>query len=761
MHPKPHLIRRYGSALGAVLLACLGFLALRGLVSAELPPFLTFYPAVMLVALLAGIGPGLAATALGAFFAWYWIIPPAGHFGILFLRDALSLALFIGMGVFMSLVAEMYRRARCGDAADFSGAATRHEAVVPAQHGRSERVLIAAGMIASLAIFVTLLALMQRSVEVGNKADEWISHPQTAAGGLLSLILLGTVFLFLIQENRLRKKAEAGLLDYQDQLLELVENRTAELAQTNRDLAQEVLGHRQAREELSRSHEALEQRVEERTAELEYRHAELILEAAERGKAEAALSRSEQRYREVVEDQTELITRFRPDGSYTFVNQAFMSFFGMSRDEVLDRSWHPQLLPDDQPKPTGPQPPLSPEHPIVVMESRVVSGSGEIRWMQFVNRCFFDEEGGLLETQTVGRDITERKLLDETLRVSESKLRILFENQVYAICIFEVDSGRIIDVNEAHVAMYGYSKDELTRGMMIYDLSAEPDSTRAAVLSIFQMTRTTISSRYHRKKDGTVFPVEIVSGAYQWNGIKVMFGLFHDVTERKKAEETRERYARRLIVVEEDLRNRIAMELHDDVGQMLTALGLNLAYIHKQLPASSSEKLLSSLEDTRQLNKEISNSVRNLMVDLRPAQLDEYGLGAAITYYLQQYAQRTQIAMTVQVDPGLPRLPIKQEIALFRITQEAVNNGVKHAAATRISVSLGCDGFSYLLAISDDGQGFVPDHFSPLPAGSGWGLTIMRERAELIGGRYRLDTVPGAGTTIVIELPLVPAVLPG
>ena len=396
---------------------------------------------------------------------------------------------------------------------------------------------------------------------------------------------------------------------------------------------------------------------------------------------------------------------------------------------------------------------MSPENPVVVMENRIVSGGGDIRWMQFVNRGFFDTQGKLVETQAVGRDITERKQLEETLRVSESKLRIIFENEIYAICIFDFESGEILDVNQSHIYMYGYSREELCcTGMTAFDLSAEVEMSKASLQHMSQTSTSFISLRWHRKKDGTVFPVEVVGGAYLWNGRKVMFGLVHDITERKQTEETVNRYARRLIVLEEDLRKRIAMELHDDVGQVLTALGFDLAHISHHLPEDARDGLRSTLDDSRLLTKEISRKVRNLMADLRPSQLDEYGLAAAVRAYADHYMTRTGIAITVQVDPALPRLEIKRELALFRITQEALNNVAKHAAAEHVSVSLDCDGASIRLLISDDGKGFVPGEISAPDTGSGWGVTIMRERAELAGGTLRLDTVLGAGTTITVEI---------
>ncbi|GFO69813.1 hypothetical protein GMLC_33920 [Geomonas limicola] len=356
------------------------------------------------------------------------------------------------------------------------------------------------------------------------------------------------------------------------------------------------------------------------------------------------------------------------------------------------------------------------------------------------------------EFTTIITDVTERKKADEALRVSESKFRIIFDNEVYGIIIFELDTGRIIDVNRSLIRMYGYQREELLSGMLASDLSAERDSSELLVQEIEKSSSTFVPLRYHRKKDGTIFPVEIVGGAYQWNGRRVMFKLVHDISERVKAEEALKRYAQRLIVQEEDLRKEVSRELHDDIGQELTALGLNLAYIGNLLADQTRPDLRSTLEDSRQLTKEISRTVRNLMVELRPSQLEEYGLGGALRSYADQYRQRTGLEVLVDIDENIPRLTPKQEIALFRITQEALNNVAKYALANLVTVTLSREGDLLQLCITDDGQGFVPSTDNLQLTGSGWGLTIMRERAELAGGTLRLSSESGMGTTVLIEI---------
>ncbi len=147
------------------------------------------------------------------------------------------------------------------------------------------------------------------------------------------------------------------------------------------------------------------------------------------------------------------------------------------------------------------------------------------------------EFGGNKLIFCVCRDVSERNQAQVALQVSEEKYRVIFENQQYAISIFDIDTFRLLDVNDACVRMYGYSREELLGGMTIADLSDEPEASLAAVQQAAGEGSIFIPLHYHRKKDGTVVPVEIVGGPYLWNGCQVMFTLAHDITLRKHAED--------------------------------------------------------------------------------------------------------------------------------------------------------------------------------------------------------------------------------
>jgi len=143
--------------------------------------------------------------------------------------------------------------------------------------------------------------------------------------------------------------------------------------------------------------------------------------------AEKRLMESEERYRLVLEDQTEIISRFLSDGTYTFVNELFCRFFGKSREELIGHKWYPNAHLEDQEIIETKLKTMSLQEPVVDIENRVYSGKGELHWMQFINRGLYDEDGNLLEVQSVGRDITERKQAEEKLKKSEQEYRSLSE----------------------------------------------------------------------------------------------------------------------------------------------------------------------------------------------------------------------------------------------------------------------------------------------------------------------------------------------
>jgi signal transduction histidine kinase len=213
--------------------------------------------------------------------------------------------------------------------------------------------------------------------------------------------------------------------------------------------------------------------------------------------------------------------------------------------------------------------------------------------------------------------------------------------------------------------------------------------------------------------------------------------------ETRVAEATRELRAlsRRLLTVQEDERRVLARELHDEIGQALTGLGLQLG------DGISSDP--SRLGEARQIVRDLTEQVRNLSMDLRPAVLDRYGLLAALQWHLERYGRQTGIRVELRHEGMDRRFPAPVEIAAYRIVQEALTNVARHSRATMAIVQCLADEEMLTVSVRDDGRGF-----DPTTVLRGSGLGGMHERAELLGGALTVDNAAGQGVVTTAELPL-------
>lgn len=189
------------------------------------------------------------------------------------------------------------------------------------------------------------------------------------------------------------------------------------------------------------------------------------------------------------------------------------------------------------------------------------------------------------------------------------------------------------------------------------------------------------------------------------------------------------------------------------MGQILTALVINLDILKTQLSGDDLAELRSRLEDSISLVGSIADAIENVMSELRPPMLDEHGLLPALQWYAKEFSQRTGIDAVVRGKEPKQRLAQEIEITLFRIAQEALNNVAKHARATRIEIELQHSGGECILSVSDNGIGFDPALSSGATSRPGRGMVTMRERAQAVGGHFEVKAVPGGGTQILVRVP--------
>lgn len=211
--------------------------------------------------------------------------------------------------------------------------------------------------------------------------------------------------------------------------------------------------------------------------------------------------------------------------------------------------------------------------------------------------------------------------------------------------------------------------------------------------------------------------------------------------------------AAHLAEAQEIERRQLARALHDEVGQNVTAIGFTLDFVQSQLnePALPIDTVQAYLQETLNLIEQTTDRIRQIVTELRPPMLDEYGLIEALDWYAGHLAQETGLEITVQPAYFAPRLPSTVESMLFRIVQEALSNVINHAQASRASITVEAKASAIRLTITDDGLGFDVEQQTASPVS--FGLLTMAERAKSVNGRCSIESQLNRGTRVMIEVP--------
>ncbi|HEY6215879.1 MAG TPA: PAS domain S-box protein [Pyrinomonadaceae bacterium] len=354
--------------------------------------------------------------------------------------------------------------------------------------------------------------------------------------------------------------------------------------------------------------------------------------------------------------------------------------------------------------------------------------------------------------------IAERNRAEVALRESEERYRELFENARDAVYVHDLD-GNYIRVNRATEALSGYKREEIV-GRNFIEFVA-PEHVRYVRKSFYARLAEQGETAFEVDviaKDGRRVPVEVRSRAIYENGVMVgVQGTARDITERKLAQDALQIFSRQLIEAQEDERRRIARELHDQIGQILTAIKMNLYSVQQVLETAERN---SYVKDNIEAVDEALRLVRDLSIDLRPPVLDDFGLATALCWYVDRYTQRTglEVEITIELPDQNERFSRDLETACFRIAQEALTNIVRHAQASHIVLQLVKDGNVLLLSIKDDGIGFDLESLQKrAPRAATLGLISMQERAHAAGGSIEIESTISKGTEIRFSLSLDPA----
>jgi PAS domain S-box-containing protein len=350
--------------------------------------------------------------------------------------------------------------------------------------------------------------------------------------------------------------------------------------------------------------------------------------------------------------------------------------------------------------------------------------------------------------------IEERERTEAKLKLSEARLRTIVEASPVPLAITSLHEERILYANEALRQLFRMDETEQSRldPASLYVDKAE----RARVIGHMKRDGS-VSNREvrYRRPDGSTFWSIVTGRLAAYEDVPAMYWGLNDVSERKRIEqellESREQLRQlgaHMEAVREEERKRIALEIHDELGQLLTALKMDVSLLKMQL--SGLPELPTKVAEMRELVEKTILMVRNVANHLRPAALN-FGLASALEWLAEDFGKRTGIPCQFLMNASEPMLSDAHATAVFRVVQESLTNVARHANATRVHVSVTRSALGFELNVSDNGCGFDP---AAARKRDSYGLLGMSERARLIGASLQIDSVLGAGTVVSISIPL-------
>jgi PAS domain S-box-containing protein len=480
---------------------------------------------------------------------------------------------------------------------------------------------------------------------------------------------------------------------------------------------------------------------------------------------EQELVESEERYRSIFENSEDAILLTVPEGRILAANLAACRMFGRSEEEICQAGRRGLVDSSD------------PRLPLALEEGeRTGRFKGELtfvrrngeRFPAEVTSTVFHDSQRNPHTSMIIRDITERKCAEEALRQSEERLRLITDNMLDMVSQLNMD-GIHVYVSPAHKRALGYDPGEML-GKSIYEYLHPDDRERvtAAIQASLQSGSTGRAEFRYRHADGHYVWLETAGSLlFDDNGSSIGAILSgRDISERKLAElaskraeeelktakSRLQRLSHRLLEVQENDRRAIARELHDEIGQILTAAKIDLQVVRR---GNIPEDLAARLDENIASLDNCLSRVRNLSLDLRPSMLDDLGLVAALRWQLNRQAERAGFQVHLVAEDAPERLHPELETVCYRIVQEALTNIAKHAHAHNVWVELTSSDREVLLSVRDDGVGFhVESALADAAHGVSFGILGMQERASLLGGKLEIVSAREKGTTVTARFPL-------
>ncbi len=493
--------------------------------------------------------------------------------------------------------------------------------------------------------------------------------------------------------------------------------------------------------------------------------------------ARQQIKEGEERFRATFEQAAVGIAHVSLNGGFLRINRQFCEIAGYSHEELSGLTFQDITYPDDLEADLDQmQSLLDGKENTYSMEKRYLRKGGQQVWINLTVSILRDDTGRPMYFVSVIEDITPRKRAEEALRESEGKFRNLVEQSPLSIQILNID-GQIIQVNEAWKKLWGISEEDLEDVLGKYNVLEDEEARKLGIIPLIEKAfrgEVVLLPEFQYDASNTMENLEIgyVAAKKRWvqarlypirnsNGkIVNVVHIEEDITERKQAEDKVQNYQQRLkalasqlTIAEERERRRIAADLHDHVGQSLALARMQLATAIKSTDDSSiadlcgevSENLLEAIRDTK-----------NLIFELSSPSMNEIGLGAALSEWLEENIEKKHGLHVEFIDDGNKRL-LDDDVRslLYRNVRELLTNVIKHGQANTVSVRLDNSSDSIRITVQDDGVGCdVQEKMEKANPYDSFGLFSIQERMTDLGGQMEILSEPGKGCTVILTVPV-------
>jgi PAS domain S-box-containing protein len=528
------------------------------------------------------------------------------------------------------------------------------------------------------------------------------------------------------------------------------------LFKENRTIAQ----RERAEERVRRAHDELEQRVAERTSDLVKANERLRKEIEEHKRTEEALLHSEKKYRALIDEASDAIVISNTEGNVLDTNKKALELFGYSKNELLQQHV------------SGLHPEEELEKIMAAFKGAVQSGAGSLNDTKILCKdgktVPVDITGSVIQygdqkvVQGFFRDITGRKLAEAAIREAEEQYRLLVQNLPSVVYRGYKDWSVDLFDKKKIESLLGYElEDFISRKIKWCEVIVKEDLENASreFVRALRGDKSYVREYRIKTKAGEILWIQdrgqIVCD--EAGEVEYLSGVFFDITESKHMDEALRKSEKELRFLSTELLNaqemeraRFARELHDGIGQSLSTMKVRVETLAKIVKSDVSQIQVEDLQNLVPMIRQTIEEVRNTSMNLRPSTLDSLGIVPTIEWFSREF-QTTYAPIQIEkkIDIRETEVPDRLKIVIYRIVQEAFNNAGRHSGAKILQISLAKTHGEIRLTVTDNGQGFdLEELLSADTETRGFGITSMKERAELSGGSFSIESTVGQGTTI-------------